>query len=91
MEKTIGLLYDDLMDPVKLRAQLNQNDAHWMVEQLCSCYMPSVPYLHVAYVEYATPWEAIIGCARRFGLPPSAIASMISTKMRVTACGTSEA
>ena len=71
---------EDLMDPAKLRRGVDEDTAYWLVHRLCDCFTPDVPYLHVAHVEYASHWEAIVGYAKRFGLPPSAISSMQATR-----------
>ena len=75
--KQLEELSDRYLDPVKIKAEVDVDVAYQVLDRLCRCYTPNIPYIQAAHMEYSTPWDAICGYAQEFRLPVFSINSMI--------------
>ena len=66
-----------MLDVEKMKTEVDVNVAYQVLNRLCQCFTPMIPYIHAAHVEYLTPWDAICGYAEMFNLPVMAIQMMI--------------
>ena len=61
----------------QMKEEVPLDIAYWILERLCSCFSPDIPYLIIAHADYQSPWDAICGIADEKRLAACVILGMI--------------